>query len=493
MASNQDFIVKNGLTIGSSQVIAANGRWVGVSSGLIGPQGPAGPTGPQGAQGPTGAQGPAGPTGAQGPTGGTGPTGPQGAQGPAGGTGPTGPQGAQGAQGGAGPTGPQGAQGAQGPTGATGPTGSQGAQGAQGAQGPAGPTGTFSAGGNINAGYLQATGAWGGSPYGGGQETFTIRSTYASMTQRATNGNLTYALHHIADAYLLYLGRGATDGSDWNWALQAFPTQDGNHVNFRTSARAPLFYDSDNTGYYVDSSSTSNINALQTAGQVVIGGAFGNNGYNAVASTRLWFGGAVNDGYYIGTNLENYGGNYTKLDIRWHTGIRMGAQPGYGGIRFYDTEALGTQVFAIGKDGSYAQANQSMRAPIFYDLDNTGYYANLNGTTYCYYLQSATTIQADSDRRIKDNIETIENGLEKVLRLRGTTFTRKDLSDKTKKHIGLIAQEVLEIIPEVVGGSEETTYSVSYGEIVAVLIEAIKEQQKQIEEQNKRIAFLENK
>jgi len=42
MASNHDFTIKNGLTIGSSRVIAANGQWVGVSSGLIGPQGPAG-------------------------------------------------------------------------------------------------------------------------------------------------------------------------------------------------------------------------------------------------------------------------------------------------------------------------------------------------------------------------------------------------------------------------------------------------------------------
>jgi hypothetical protein len=94
------------------------------------------------------------------------------------------------------------------------------------------------------------------------------------------------------------------------------------------------------------------------------------------------FGGAGNiESYFIGTNLENYGGNYTKLDIRWHTGIRMGAQPGYGGIRFYDNEALGTQIFAIGKDGSYGQANQSMRAPLFYDLDNTAYYGDFASTS----------------------------------------------------------------------------------------------------------------
>jgi hypothetical protein len=132
-------------------------------------------------------------------------------------------------------------------------------------------------------------------------------------------------------------------------------------------------------------------------------------------------------------------------------------------------------------------------SPIFYDSNNTGYYADLNNTTYCYYLQSATSVRADSDRRIKDNIETIESALDKVNRLRGVSFTRKDLADKTKKHIGLIAQEVLEVIPEVVGGSEETSYSVGYAELVAVLIEAIKEQQTYIKEQDERIVILEEK
>lgn len=168
-----------------------------------------------------------------------------------------------------------------------------------------------------------------------------------------------------------------------NSSSNAFASYAGPYTVFNGSARAPIFYDSDNTSYYTDPASTSSINFLQTANQVVIQGSFGNNAYNSTTSARLMFGGGDADAqgnYYIGTNLENYGGNYNKLDIRWHTGIRMGAQPGYGGIRFYDTEDLGTQVFAIGKDGSYAQANQSMRAPIFYDLDNTGYYLDPTST-----------------------------------------------------------------------------------------------------------------
>jgi hypothetical protein len=86
-------------------------------------------------------------------------------------------------------------------------------------------------------------------------------------------------------------------------------------------------------------------------------------------------------------------------------------------------------------------------------------------------------VTAYSDRRFKHNIETIDNGLEKVLQLRGVTFEKDN-----RQGLGVIAQEVEEVIPEVVHTSEEGMKSVAYGNMVGVLIEAIKEQQKQIEE-----------
>jgi len=91
-----------------------------------------------------------------------------------------------------------------------------------------------------------------------------------------------------------------------------------------------------------------------TTGTWLIGGTYANNAYNSVSSTRLLFGGGNDQSnYHIGTNMENFGGNYTKLDLRWHTGIRMGAQPNYGGIRFYNNEDLTTVLFSIGKgDGN---------------------------------------------------------------------------------------------------------------------------------------------
>ena len=86
-----------------------------------------------------------------------------------------------------------------------------------------------------------------------------------------------------------------------------------------------------------------------------------------------------------------------------------------------------------------------------------------------------------SDERIKTNIKTIENALDKTLLLRGVEFNL--ILEQEKKRIGLIAQEVELIIPEVVHTDENTTLkSIEYQNLVGLLVEAIKDQQKQINE-----------
>jgi hypothetical protein len=96
-------------------------------------------------------------------------------------------------------------------------------------------------------------------------------------------------------------------------------------------------------------------------------------------------------------------------------------------------------------------------------------------------LTMAGDVTAYSDARVKTNVKTIENALDKTLALRGVSYNRTD-SDDTKTKIGVIAQETLEIVPEVVNQDNSGMYNVSYGNMAALLIEAIKEQQAQIEE-----------
>ena len=95
----------------------------------------------------------------------------------------------------------------------------------------------------------------------------------------------------------------------------------------------------------------------------ILGGSTNHNPYNGVSSTRLMFGGGdtnAQGNYYIGTNLENYGGNYTKLDLRWHTGIRMGAQPSYGGVRIFNNEDLGTKLFSVGETDTHVRVTNNL-------------------------------------------------------------------------------------------------------------------------------------
>ena len=91
---------------------------------------------------------------------------------------------------------------------------------------------------------------------------------------------------------------------------------------------------------------------------------------------------------------------------------------------------------------------------------------------------SATQFTSLSDRTKKTNIRPIENALEITKQLEGVRF---DWIDNDKPSVGLIAQEVEEILPELVETSDDGTKSVSYGNIIGVLIEAIKEQQKMID------------
>ena len=93
------------------------------------------------------------------------------------------------------------------------------------------------------------------------------------------------------------------------------------------------------------------------------------------------------------------------------------------------------------------------------------------------YVQMAYGYGQYSDERIKTNIKTIENALEKTLLLRGVEYNDIRIEPEKKK-IGLISQEVELIIPEVVRTSEDDGLkSIEYQNLVGLLIEAIKEQQ----------------
>ena len=135
----------------------------------------------------------------------------------------------------------------------------------------------------------------------------------------------------------------------------------------------------------------------------------------------------------------------------------------------------------------------------------------LNGSDGTGYFSSNITAYA-SDQRLKTNIKPVQNALDKVCQLRGVEFdwvdditSEYDFHPSTMHETGVIAQEVEKVIPDAVKtapmndnytvkcGEDHNFLTVQHDKIVPVLIEAVKEQQKQIESQQKRIDELESK
>lgn len=174
--------------------------------------------------------------------------------------------------------------------------------------------------------------------------------------------------------------------------------------------------------------------------------------------------GLATEGGYVGSGA-------TTLDFRG---------PGMGVVTIDISSGIGTVNVEGGRDiDEIGSANQVL----FKDNNNvatTSANLQFNGTN----LTCAGTVTANSDERLKKNIETITDSLHKVRSLRGVEYDHKETGDHC---LGLIAQEVEQVIPQVVYEDAQGTKSVAYQNIVALLIEAVKDQQRQIDELKRQL------
>jgi hypothetical protein len=154
--------------------------------------------------------------------------------------------------------------------------------------------------------------------------------------------------------------------------------------------------------------------------------------------------------------------------------IIFGKNNGGGGSRNCFMGYTDTFFFCIGDYGNTNATNTLTQqfailysAPLSLVITATGYVTMQYG------------YGGSSDERIKKNIKTIENALDKTLLLRGVSYNDIRIEPE-RDRIGLIAQEVELIIPEVVRTGDDGMKSIEYQNLVGLLVEAIKEQQKQI-------------
>lgn len=217
------------------------------------------------------------------------------------------------------------------------------------------------------------------------------------------------------------------------------------------------------TGYNMDAPNKSGTSYYQTNTWMQFNGAYG----------LYW---PNNNGTHI---HSNDGSTYTQVRIQ-------GSKNGYGGIFDSYSSVNGFMYDSAGNGGIYREANG--RWYLYHHVGNncTGISTSTTSGSYRAYIGGSLYAEGDivaySDRRKKENIVTVDNALDTVNKLRGVYYNRID-DDSKRRQVGVIAQETQEVLPEVVTYAEDIDeYGVAYGNITGVLIEAIKEQQTQIEE-----------
>jgi hypothetical protein len=170
---------------------------------------------------------------------------------------------------------------------------------------------------------------------------------------------------------------------------------------------------------------------------------------------------------------QAYAGNTTTYAIQTEADINLLDQlASSGGITITDdtsTNATRYLTFTSATSGSISTENVSSTKLTF--NPSTG------------DLTVGGNVTANSDLNLKEDIVTIPDALQKVRDMRGVSFSWKE---NGRKSIGVVAQEVEKVLPELVNETDGVK-SVAYGNIIGLLIEAIKEQDKRIDDLERRL------
>lgn len=206
--------------------------------------------------------------------------------------------------------------------------------------------------------------------------------------------------------------------------------------------------------------------------------------------------------YAMGQASGTWTHPYPDLIIGYHTGIRMGAYPGYGGMRFYnnsptsDGSAAEAELFSIGNGDNHVRVANNLYVAGSEQNNSLGVGTTASGTAG--EIRATYNITAYySDDRLKTRTGNIENALDKISTL--DTFyyhaneTAQALGYKPVPEVGISAQQVQAIMPQVVAPApiDDQYLTVRYEKLVPLLIAAIKEQQAIIDSQEQRLARLE--
>jgi len=328
---------------------------------------------------------------------------------------------------------------------------------------------------------------------------------YDTMELKGYGAELMIGAQH-SDIHINYRtcnnGAGGHTPTTWYWRAGASNNWSNHYMGLiesSSSMRAPIFYDSNNTGYYIDPNSVSQISGLTVTNRIsgtIDGVGISGYGTNSISfqQTSGSFAGRSGWHNHIICNHGN-GSNYYNTVISmdfwgavYHSRLEGGS---YVGPYMFCSAAAG---FTSGHE---INSSLRMKAAEFWDYNNTNYYAHLDATGYS--IRIAGTVQSNySDIQLKDVIENIPNALDKVNQLNGFYYYPNEIAQgygyKKKKEVGLSAQEVEAVLPEIVDKApvSDKYKTIQYERVIPLLVEAIKELKADNDSLRARIETLEN-
>jgi len=392
------------------------------------------------------------------------------------------------------------------------------------------------------------------------QGVWSMGTSWALAVDGTTTGNL----YGLAWSYPSAGGAAANLASHGLLCLinGGFASSMSSNIVASSDVRGTIFYDYNNTGYYCDPNSTSQLSTLLVVGDITVGqGQTSSNIYFYDSdegtrrmhcnSNRIGF---LNDsngwGSYCGDGGEWYSDQSVRSPIFYDTndtgyycdpngassfstakfwGNSITIRGGSPTIHFQDTDEMSAMlhnnsnlfyVLRGGVDTTSWSVVGSGNWPVYWNLSNND--CLMGGTLRVIY----DVIAYASDIRLKENIVSIPNAIDKIKKIRGVTFDWNDKADtvgfipeQKYNDLGVIAQEIQNVLPQAVGSapfdcwapdpnmdyeqsyldekmgtsrSGENYLTVKLEKIVPLLIEGIKDQQEMIEQQNEKISKLES-
>lgn len=312
---------------------------------------------------------------------------------------------------------------------------------------------------------------------GSGNLTFAAASASSLACDDLTEGNAAVLISTSSgnitidatanDSDIIF--KGTDGGSD-----TTFLTLDGSEAGAATFNDKIIATELDISGD-IDVDGTTNLDVVDIDGAVDMASTLGVSG---VVTANA---GVVVDNITIdGTEIDLSSGDLT-LDVAGDIVLDAG-----GGEVIFKDGSTNTGHVSLDSNNLTIKSLVSDKDMIFQGNDGG---SGITALTLDMSAAGAATFNNDvtafSDIRLKENIETIPDALNKVCQMRGVTFDRIDADGE--RQMGVIAQEVEKIAPEVVreDKSEDKIKSVAYGNMVGLLIESIKELKAEIEELKK--------